>query len=627
MEPNLIYVKTTAGENAIQERTRVIQRNVRMVLILVDGHSSVADLIRKIGNPQLTENALAELEKAGFIELNDDSLLAEGREVAQLIQQSSAAKPPPRADQEKHPEFRRIEPSLHAPDMSQNRMPNLQISFPPLDEKDDIETMASRFSIPPELEMLEKHGSSARKPHREREPMREDAPAVEKPSLLMKLKSSMQAGAGRARDDKPRKSRPVRIAAKGTTSWAAWLFFGLMGLAALVCATIFLFPFNSFIPDVEAAFASAIGRPVAIREMRAHVYPEPGLILSDVELGQGGDTIRIREIKLQPDPGTLFSEQKAFRRVVIDGTELRIERVAGISAIFASLSAPDKAPKIGAILLRNTSLLFNRITLRDMDAEIRRDPSGAMQSLVAQSADRNLTLTAEPDAAGLNLTVEAFSWLIGGEEEEEVVADSLNLTSRLEKDLLTISSLEVRVFDGLIKGNALVRAGGAMPNLTGTVSFERINPARLGEAVGIGARRLTGNIAGALQFTANSETWSSIFSEIEGEGTFTIQRGGFQGIDLAEAARRVSDTPVQGGMTSFEQMSGRMRLAPGRNQFYDLSIASGLMQSQGSVDVAKGGRLSGRLELRMKGSANQARMPVMVSGTLASPTVQAAGRQ
>jgi hypothetical protein len=166
-----------------------------------------------------------------------------------------------------------------------------------------------------------------------------------------------------------------------------------------------------------------------------------------------------------------------------------------------------------------------------------------------------------------------------------------------------------------------------MPNVTGTASFERINPARLGEVMGIGDRRLVGNIAGKMQFTANAKTWSAIFSEIEGEGEFTIQRGGFHGIDLAEAARRISDTPVQGGMTSFEQMSGRMRLAPERNQFYDLNIASGLMQSMGYVDVAKGGRLAGRLELRMKGSANQTRLPVLVSGTLASPTVQAVGRQ
>jgi hypothetical protein len=593
-----------------------------MVLILVDGHSSVADLTRKIGNPQLTENALTELEKAGFIEQKDDPLLAESQQVAQLIQQRSSA-----AKNQERPESRRIEPTSHALDAPGNRTPNLQISFPPLDEKDDIETMASRFSIPPELEMREKPAPATRKPHQKSRNEEDNSPPVEKPSLLARLKP-VRAAARRARDDdEPIKLGPIRRTAIRRRSLTAWLFFGLMGLLALACAAVFLFPFNSFVPDVEAAFATAIGRPVAIREMRAHLYPEPGLILSGVEIGQGSDAIRVREINLQPDPGSLFSEQKGFRRVVINGTDLRIEGIAGMPGIFAALSGTGNDPKIGAILLRDIDILFSGMALRNMDGEIQRDPGGGMQALMVRSADRNLTLIAGPAAAGIDLTLEAFSWRIGVDGASAFVANSVNFTGRLEKNLLTISNLEVRIFDGLIKGNAFVRAGGAMPNLTGIVSFERINPASLGEAVGIGDRRLTGNVAGNLQFTANAKTWPAIFSEIEGEGEFTVQRGSFYGIDLAEAARRISDTPVQGGMTSFEQLSGRMRLAPDRNQFYDMNIASGLMQSTGRVDVASGGRLAGRLELRMKGSANQARMPVMVSGTLASPTVQAAGRQ
>ena len=67
---------------AIRSYYGVIQRNVRMVLILVDGQSTVGDLCRKTGNPQLTENALAELEKGGFITAKveqHDSLWQESR--------------------------------------------------------------------------------------------------------------------------------------------------------------------------------------------------------------------------------------------------------------------------------------------------------------------------------------------------------------------------------------------------------------------------------------------------------------------------------------------------------------------------------------------------------------------
>ncbi|MDR1709646.1 MAG: hypothetical protein LBS70_08010, partial [Candidatus Accumulibacter sp.] len=95
MDPNIIYVKTAAGENAIMQRSQILQRNVRMVLILVDGHSSVSDLTRKVGNLQLTESALVELEMSGLIEPKPeapDPLEEETRRVAEEIRTAASGK-------------------------------------------------------------------------------------------------------------------------------------------------------------------------------------------------------------------------------------------------------------------------------------------------------------------------------------------------------------------------------------------------------------------------------------------------------------------------------------------------------------------------------------------------------
>jgi uncharacterized protein involved in outer membrane biogenesis len=159
------------------------------------------------------------------------------------------------------------------------------------------------------------------------------------------------------------------------------------------------------------------------------------------------------------------------------------------------------------------------------------------------------------------------------------------------------------------------------PNLSGTVIFERINASKLGEALEIG-KKLAGSIAGNMRFTANSKTWPTILSSIYGEGEFSIQRGNLYGFDLAEAVRSGSRVPRQGGMTTFEQMSGQMQLTQEKIRFHDLSIALGLMHSTGYIDVAKDGRLAGSLDLRMRGSVNQVRIPVQVTGTLNSSAVQ-----
>src|SRR5574343_137879 len=67
MDANLVYAKTPTGDEAVRQSTRVVQRNLRMVLVQVDGKMSVEELSAKIGNPRLVQAALRELEEGGYI--------------------------------------------------------------------------------------------------------------------------------------------------------------------------------------------------------------------------------------------------------------------------------------------------------------------------------------------------------------------------------------------------------------------------------------------------------------------------------------------------------------------------------------------------------------------------------
>ncbi|MBL8490176.1 MAG: hypothetical protein JNM82_05290, partial [Rhodocyclaceae bacterium] len=68
MDPTSIYCKTAQGEAAMQQRTRLVQRNLRMVLIIVDGHSDVEALKTKIADASMVVPALRELERMGLVE-------------------------------------------------------------------------------------------------------------------------------------------------------------------------------------------------------------------------------------------------------------------------------------------------------------------------------------------------------------------------------------------------------------------------------------------------------------------------------------------------------------------------------------------------------------------------------
>jgi len=131
-----------------------------------------------------------------------------------------------------------------------------------------------------------------------------------------------------------------------------------------------------------------------------------------------------------------------------------------------------------------------------------------------------------------------------------------------------------------------------------------------------------GEVNGKMRFSAIADSWANIFSEIGADGEFTMHRGSIRGVDLTEAVRRASGTPVQGGTTLFEHLSGKIRLTPTGYQFPGLILNSGLMQSSGRIEVSKDLKVSGRMDLQMRGTVNQTRVPVTISGSLKAPEVQ-----
>lgn len=67
MEPTDVPRKTEAGEQALKQRTGDLPRQLRTVLILVDGRSDVATLRSKAAGMEGLEEALDELQRRGFI--------------------------------------------------------------------------------------------------------------------------------------------------------------------------------------------------------------------------------------------------------------------------------------------------------------------------------------------------------------------------------------------------------------------------------------------------------------------------------------------------------------------------------------------------------------------------------
>jgi hypothetical protein len=614
MDFNLIYTKTPTGEQAMRERTRIVQRNMRMVLTLIDGKATVADLCAKTGNSQLAEQALRQLEKEGFIEpLALEPLMAQSKDLAQEIKAAALE-----------------QTSGFSTFGEKNEPPLDQLTRPKrtglLSDKFPRPTNGT-LSVASERASAGMAGSgidrTADTPSPSAKSPAQNLPA-ERSGLLNRLKAMLRRREEQA-DALAVNIATIRRGARRTSSgWQKIVVFSLLALALLLALAGLLFPFSRIVPAVEAALAQASGQPVRIGEISLGVYPKPGLFLLDVRLGNDGEgnAVHVARLRIVPELSSLMDAKKVVRQLEVSGLKLPLEAVAGFAKVFDSLARPSSPIGVRQIHLEKTELNLRGLGLPGMDGEIQLAPDGRFTSIALHSTDHSMRFAAKPLGEGLDISMEGQAWRPA--PDSSLIFDSLTVKGRVSGSTLTFDSLNFRVFDGVVRGVA--RLGlSPQPTLEGEIVFERINAKRFGTALGFGPA-LEGDASGTMKFSATADSWAAIPAKLQSEGEFSMGRGSAPGFDFAEAARRPSSTPIRGGTTRFENLQTRFKLTTENTRLSGLALSSGLMQSVGQVTVGRDLLLSGLMDVQMHGTVNQMQTSVSISGSLSAPLLQAGKR-
>lgn len=604
------------------QRTRVVQRNIRMVLILVDGNATVTELCDKTGNAQITQNALLELENDGFIErrVERDSVWRYGRNAANGTKTATLepasefstfgnrAESAPVASPLSRSEVTRIIPFPESrqsrPLLTPSTLTPSTLTPAPTATASDYGTVFLPKAAPESSAAL-----PADTPHR-------------KPSLFERLK--VLAKHGPAEDLAKAKFRR-RGGQRLYLHWPMGLMLGLLVFSAMLALLVLFFPYARYLPEVEAALAQSTGRSASVGAMRVSVYPKPGLLLDSVRFGDEADSdaIQISALRLQPAIGTLLSPRVIFREAELSEISLSAETIAALRRMLQSAARQSATAGVLHVSVAKAELSFAGLGVGDMNGDFELSAEGLLQAISLHSADRKLSVQLKPTTTGVAVQFEGLGWRPA--EESPYLFDSLDLKGEISGPDFVIDSVESRIFDGLVRGTTVLRGSGH-PAMAGEISFERINVAKFGEALGIG-RQFEGEAKGKLKFSASSDSWSALLSALQATGDFTIHRGSLGGIDLPEAVRRVSATPLTlGGRTRFEELSGAISLTPSAWRFSRLVLNAGLMQSSGQIEVSSDLKLRGRMDVQMRGRADHTAMPILLSGPLKSPLTQTAGR-
>lgn len=253
MNSGQVYAKTPIGDEAVRQSTRVVQRNLRMVLVQVDGKLTVGELSAKIGNSRLVENAIRELESGGYVvPLAAAAAAWEMGQVQVRKEQVSAISQFSTFGTAKGPSSQGTE--SQASRFSSFGKPVLPVS--------PIET----GKVPP--------------------------PLVDEPEDF--------------------REPPLR---EGRSLPGIFLGLGLLLLLVVALGLLF-YPYNNYKTDIEQAATEVLQQPVVVSDVSLRLLPAPHLLLQGVQLGKSGEG-KIASLQIHAPWQALFGGLAGVERVTL----------------------------------------------------------------------------------------------------------------------------------------------------------------------------------------------------------------------------------------------------------------------------------------------------------------------
>ncbi len=570
MDPKLVYAKTPTGDEAVRQRTRVVQRNLRMVLIMVDGKLSVEELSQKIANPQLVESALQELEEGGFIATTGIAATTAWSEALQ-----AEVEPPPSEKKEKVSalsQFSTFESkaSLMAPD---------SIAEP---------SVASGFST------FGKPILPAAEPVPEAKP--EKSFKLPKPAVKLSL---------------PKFKLPEAPALPNVPLFRT-LGIALAAVLALAVFVLLFYPYDSFRPAVESSASRLLKTPVTVGQVGLGLLPSPHVKLTDVRVGTKGEA-RVGEVRIHSPLATVRSGPQTISRLTLSGVEMSVERLLALPITGGQL-LDDGELKVAQIRIEQGKLtLSGDLAFSDVYGDMLFNENGQLSKANFENKERSILLEVSPTSErSLRFALEGRAWKPAA--QIAVSFDSLQANGVLLPSKLLIQNLDTTFLGGLLKGNWLLDWSNGLA-MAGEGTVTRLDSRKVGAAF-MPKLQLEGDIGGAFRFRGSGKDWAGLWANIEATMDAEVTRGILRGADLGEASRRGSGAVVRAGQTKFDRLRVSLAMKPkllvGRN----IQLDAGSLTAAGQFACDRQNVVDAALSVSVQSSVTTRRTPVRITGTL-----------
>jgi hypothetical protein len=440
------------------------------------------------------------------------------------------------------------------------------------------------------------------------EEARERAEADERAQALAQARTEEQAAVERLLGGK-RSALPI--------DFAKWAKFGaLTVLAALVLVFLLahVISFNFYAARLEAQLARSVGEPVQIGSLRFSAFPAPHWRMEHVVVGQLHD-VKLAKVEVQPAVGDWFSDVKHVTRLSLDGVSLDADVLARVAQWLGR--QPQAGYKFERIDLGGVKLVLPGLELPLFEGRVDLN-NGAFGKAVLNTVDRRATLEIQPMADGFQMHLLAQRWTppVG----VNLQFDKLDVQGLARGQALELGSVFGELYGGSVTGKGRVSwEQGWKASFDGDI--KRVD---LAQAMPVFTPdvRTEGSLDAKVQIALASEQPGRLFAAPDVRATFVATEGSLGNVDLVRAINAPARSVVSGGQTKFNVLSGYLQLAKGRYQYRQLRLTLGMLSATGTVDIEPNKEISGTAVSELRSKAATIRVPLSVSGMLATPALR-----
>lgn len=563
MDSNLVFAKTPTGDEAVRQSTRVVQRNLRMVLVQVDGKMSVEDLTAKIGNPRLVQSALRELEEGGFIAPTADAVSVWEESMKAAKQEAAQEQIPPMS------QFSTFGPkSLGASESKKGESTGGGFSSfgKPI------------FPSPPQV-----------------------ATEAAQPAIIADVREP---------EDRPQR-QGMSTGRKGLLAIAAFL--------AILVATVTFYPYEQFKPALEASATRMLNAPVKIDRVGVTLFPSPSLKLVGVHIAEPADG-KISEVRISSLLSLLGSAPHQVARVEVSGATLSANRLVALP-MFIGQAAGSHEVIIKKMMFDHLQLtLGDHLALNDLFGEIAFLQDGSIEKATFETADRSMLVNAQAGSQGLALSLEGRAWAPFG---AAVSFASLQAKGLLQKNKLLIQDIDTTFLGGILRGNWLLDWSNGLV-MAGDGTLSRLDTRKVSAAFAP-SLRIDGDMSGTMRLRSSGGDWESLWGNLEAVLSTEITRGTFHGVDLGEAVRRSGVSEVRAGSTKFDRLRSTINITPKQVVGREVRMDAGMVTAVGQFNSARNGQVEGNMAVTMQTSVSSQNASVRIYGVL--PDLSASTRK